>query len=113
MTSLRKKKRQASWYLDPSAVEVEHFPTAWSLGLAMVRSVDVGRVEEACRDRGGFGAESSMQAMCRKVTREVLAREQECGSAFHAPEITLDRSRTAEGRGSLEAEAPASALGTG
>lgn len=45
------------------------------------------------------------------MTGEVLAREQECGSVFHAQEITTDRSRTAEGRGSLEAETPASALG--
>lgn len=78
----------------------------------MVHRVDVGRVDEACRDQRGFGAESHIQAVCRKVTGEVLTREQECGSVFHAREITMDRSRTAEGRGGLEAETPASALGT-
>lgn len=49
---------------------------------------------------------------CVQEVREekVLIREQD-PSAFHSRETTLDRSRTAEGRYSLEAETQASALG--
>lgn len=35
-------------YLDPSAVEDGHFPTALCQGTATVYSVGVGRMEESC-----------------------------------------------------------------
>lgn len=52
---------------------------------------------------------ANLSCCVQEGDEKVLAREQD-RSAFHARETTLDRSRTVEGRGSLEAEPYASAL---
>lgn len=64
-------------------------------GAELQCTVCVGRMEEVCRDRGGLEQSAHLSCCVQEGDKKAPTRGQD-RSACHAPETTVDRSRTAE-----------------